>query len=169
METELCKIAKQCNTDKVQYGYTSVYSEYFEKIRDKETNIFEIGICEGASLKMWEKYFSSGVVYAMDYAEEGSMRISTDFIKSLNNSRIKTFIGDQNKREDLKKCMDTFNTKYDIIIDDGHHFQSPQQISLGFLFKYLNSNGIYIIEDICTMWNMKNGSEWGQGDRVSTF
>ena len=138
-----------------------------EKMREKEINIFEIGICEGASLKMWEEYFLNGQIYAMDYAEDGSMRISSDFIMSLNTGRAHTFIGDQNKREDLNKCMNKFNTKFDIMIDDGHHFQSPQQVSLGFLFSYLKSGGLYVIEDICSIWNMKNGSEWGQKDRIN--
>ena len=167
MVTELCKKAKKFQTDKVQYGYTVVYSDYFEGMRDQKTNIFEIGICKGGSLKMWEDYFSEGAVHAMDFAENGSMRISAGLIDSLNNDRIKTFIGDQNERKDLKSCMDHMNTEYDIIIDDGHHFQSPQQVSWGFLFNKLKSGGIYVIEDICTIWNMKNGSEWGQSDRVN--
>ncbi len=164
--TDLCKIAKRYKTDKVEYGYTIIYSDYFEEMRDKELSIFEIGICDGSSLRMWAEYFPKCHVYGMDLAEEGSMRISSDLIKSMNKGRTRTFIGDQNKRSDLERCMSVFNSNFDIILDDGHHFQSPQQISLGFLFKYLKSGGTYIIEDVMTPWNLSHGSEWGQSDRV---
>ena len=39
-----------------------------------------------------------------------------------------------------------------IIIDDGSHITSHQQKSLGYLFPLLNTNGIYICEDLHTSY-----------------
>ena len=44
----------------------------------------------------------------------------------------------------------------DLIIDDGSHVISHQQISLGFLFKYLKKGGQYWIEDLHT----SDGEVW---------
>ena len=59
-------------------------------------------------------------------------------------------IADQSKREDLRKFIDKYDGQYDIIIDDGGHTMDQQQISFGFLFKYLKKGGIYVIEDVHT-------------------
>lgn len=161
----LCEIARDCRTDKYQLGYTQIYTTYFDPIRTNNLNIFEIGICDGCSLKTWEEYFDNSQVYGIDLAEEGCMRISSSLINSLNRGRIHTFIADQGNRESLKLAMDHFGVEYDIILDDGHHFQSPQQVSLGFLFKYIKPGGMYIVEDIITPWDLAQGHDWGQRDK----
>lgn len=35
------------------------------------------------------------------------------------------------------------------------------------IFHYLKPGGIYIVEDIVTLWNLSHGSEWGQMDRTN--
>lgn len=165
MEKTLYEIAKGCNTDKYIYGYTTVYADLFEKMRNEPIKILEIGICDGCSLRTWEQYFLNADIYGIDAAEAGCMHTSGDFIRSLNIGRMHTFIADQNDRNQLQAAMNYFNTKFDIILDDGHHFQSPQQVSWGFLWDYLKGGGIYIIEDIITPWDLSHGNDWGQRDK----
>mgnify|MGYP000504091436 CR=1 FL=1 len=50
---------------------------------------------------------------------------------------------------------------FDLIIDDGGHHTIHQQISLGFLFKYLNSGGTYIVEDLHTSHYVDWMADWG--------
>ena len=50
-------------------------------------------------------------------------------------------------RKELKPFVNEHG-KFDIVIDDGGHNMIDQQISLGYLFKYLRPNGIYVIEDL---------------------
>ena len=50
-------------------------------------------------------------------------------------------------REELEPFVSEHG-KFDIIIDDGGHNMIDQQISLGYLFKHLKPNGIYVIEDL---------------------
>ena len=57
-------------------------------------------------------------------------------------------------KDDFIKLNELFkDIKFDIIINDGSHITSHQQNSFGFLFPFLNSNGIYICEDLHTSYN----------------
>ena len=67
--------------------------------------------------------------------------------KKYDFDSITVFIGDQT---DEKFLNNVINFGLDIIIDDGGHKMSHQQLSLKYLFKNLNPNGYYIIEDLHT-------------------
>ena len=56
----------QCVNNLSAKCYTKVYYEYFENIRDYELNILEIGIFDGASLKMWNAFFPNATIYGID-------------------------------------------------------------------------------------------------------
>jgi hypothetical protein len=128
--------------------FTPKYSEYFEPIKDNKLNILEIGIGSGPSLKMWYDYFPNATINAIDISDQ----------KSHNNERVKTFICDQSNPDELENVVKNTGL-FDIIIDDGSHVVKHQQISLGFLFKYLKPGGQYWIEDLHTsdksVWDKK--------------
>ena len=75
----------------------------------------------------------------------------------LNSKRIKTFVGSQNDKKFLINFGKKFGS-FDIIIDDGSHFVKHQLTSFNNLYKYLNENGIYVIEDLSGSY--KNSSIW---------
>lgn len=135
--------------------YTPIYNGYFEKIRMQPLKILEIGIGSGPSTKIWPKYFPHAKIYAVDI----------DDFSSLNTDRLTCFKGDQAERIDLKRAMDAIGGPLDIIIDDGGHYMDQQQISCGFLFKYLKPGGLYFIEDLCTSYWPYNGQSIVYSDR----
>jgi hypothetical protein len=140
---ELDSIGKKHGTDKVHHGYMVFYTRNFEKYKNKKLNLLEIGVYRGASLKTWEEYFPNGSIFGID---DGTLS-SKDSIIGLTSGRIKTFIADQKNRQQLESAISGIDG-LDIIIDDGLHFQEHQQVSIGFLFKYLKNGGLYIIEDL---------------------
>jgi hypothetical protein len=79
----------------------------------------------------------------------------------VNDDRIKTMIVNQEIRtknsewNGLTEMIDNFGGDFDIIIDDGGHSMEQQQVSLGFLFKFLKPGGIFVIEDLETSY------KWG--------
>ena len=119
--------------------FTPKYAEHFETIKEQKLNILEIGVGSGPSLKMWYEYFSNASIYAIDVVPQTQHE----------NDRVKTFVCDQSDRDSLQTVVDSVGT-FDIIIDDGSHVTAHQQISLGFLFPYLNVGGQYWIEDLHT-------------------
>lgn len=137
----LDQIGIEYNTDKSSkiHDYLNIYERYFEELKHKEIRLLEIGIQSGRSLRMWKKYFNKAEIYGMDIEKV-----------DMNEEKIFTIQADQENRENMFSKM--VNGQFDIIIDDGGHTMGQQQVSLGFMFKYLKPRGIYVIEDLHTSY-----------------
>ncbi len=138
---ELTRLAG-AKTDKGAAGhhFTEVYELFFSPLKSTAAKVFEIGIAGGGSLEMWRDYFPKATVYGIDIYPKSEM----------DSDRIKTFVADQADRGQLAAFIDKFGGGYDIIIDDGGHAMDQQQISLGYLFRYVRPGGYYVIEDVHT-------------------
>jgi len=119
--------------------FTPIYSEYMVSKRMEKLNILEIGVGSGPSLKIFYDYFPNSTIHAIDVVDQSRH----------NNERVKTHICDQSNKVQLTNLMKEIG-EVDIIIDDGSHVISHQQISLGVLFPYLKSGGQYWVEDLHT-------------------
>ena len=122
------------------HGYTELYERFLWQWRDEPIRIFEIGIADGGSLRMWQRYFTRATVYGVDIKDK----------RKFETARAKTCIADQTNREQLRKCLDEFGGQFDLVIDDGGHGMRHQQVSLGFVFPYVRPGGFYSIEDLHT-------------------
>jgi len=127
------------NTDKYSHGFMEIYDPLFRELKTSK-KVLEIGIYHGDSLKLLDYYFKDAKIYGIDINN----------YEHLNNDKIKTFICNQEKRDDLKSVIDVIGDDLDLIIDDGGHTMKQQQVSFGFLFSKLKSGGIYILEDLHT-------------------
>ena len=151
-KTDLCNIASRVGTDKATYGYTALYDKYFSSMREKNIDILEIGIYKGASLDMWSSYFLDANVFGIDDCSGGhteNPHLNPTNEKDMEQMRLKgykVFNADQSNRGDLKKALK--DNKFDIIVDDGSHFQADQQISFGAMFSTMKPGGYYVIEDV---------------------
>lgn len=138
---KLTELGIKYQTDKAFYhSFTDFYNDYFEKLLDKPINILEIGIAGGASLLTLKEFFPKSTIYAID--------INKNSVDLKLGDNIHTYLCSQvdfNLLYDILKDI-----KFDIIIEDGSHLTSHQQKTLGFLFPFLNKNGIYICEDLHT-------------------
>jgi len=137
---KLTELGIQYNTDKAFFhSFTDFYYEYFKNIKEENLNILELGILNGSSLMMLRDFFTNSTIYGID--------INNDSIKDYG-PRIKTFLCSQIDNNKMDKLFD--NIKFDIIIDDGSHITLHQLKSLGYLYKKVKKNGIYICEDVHT-------------------
>ena len=140
----LNKIGVENKTDKssLKHGYLSHYEKIISIWCNKEIpTILEIGVLKGASLRTWAEYFKKSLIVGVDI-NKNSLQYCTDSIKIEIGSQ-----SDINFLESLKKY------KPDIIIDDGSHKWSHQIFTLVNLFPFLETGGIYIIEDLQTSGN----------------
>lgn len=138
----LTELGIKYGTDKATHHlFTEIYDGFFEKFT--HPNILEIGVFHGASLQMYDEYYNGECnIVGLDNGRDELTYMG-------NGKNIKVIIGNQTKIEDLKKCLERVK-EYDIIIDDGGHQMQEQQISFAFLFDYVKSGGIYILEDLHT-------------------
>ncbi len=137
--------------------YFDVYERHFNRFRNKEIIILEIGISQGGSLQMWKNYFGSKTkIYGIDINPK---------CKELEEEGIKIFIGSQSDRKFLRQVKKSI-PKIDILIDDGGHTMKQQIVSYEELFEHVKEDGVYLCEDLHTSYWLK----WGGGHkRRNTF
>jgi SAM-dependent methyltransferase len=142
MKKSLEEISKQYHSDKgsIYHNYLEIYEKYFSKYRDTLENFLEIGLWQGDSIRMWRDYFDVGNLVGADILDLSHV--------VLPNTQI--HICDQSDRQQLGNLIDNSYDEFDIIIDDGGHWQHQQQITLGFMFPFLKSGGVFVIEDLHT-------------------
>ena len=148
--SELSALAKKFGTDKAtdnrtnRFNYLHVYDLYFDRFKDEEINILEIGVRKGKSLSVWKKYFPKARIFGIDIDPN-----CLDY----QDERVSIVIGPQEDNSTIQKVIDlceseTGRDKFDIIIDDGSHINSDIIDSLSFLWDSLEKKGIYVIEDL---------------------
>jgi hypothetical protein len=135
-------IGLEYNSDKssIYHCYLNLYDKYFSKYRNQDINLLEIGVLFGDSLFIFDEYFKNVEITAIDIEDKSNLK----------KENINIIQGDQSDRNLLNKFKDYY---FDIILDDGSHKMSHQQISIGVLFKKLKKGGIYIIEDLHTSFD----------------
>lgn len=160
--TPLCRIAYKYGTDKcpqIKHCYTPFYYEMFSAKREKVKKVLELGIGrfrnmqdkewvydeilkrtyhKGASLKMWRDFFPNAMIYGAD------VRPETMF----GDNRIKTFLCDERKKEDLVALIKETGSDIDLVIDDASHKVDDQIFASSTILPLLNTGATYIIEDV---------------------
>jgi hypothetical protein len=162
--TELCDIAYKYGTDKcpqLVHSYTPFYYKMFSSRRESIRKILELGIGydetmdhvsiiydkhlkryyqKGASLLMWRDFFSNALVYGADI-QPASM---------LEAERIRTFVVDERKAEDLEMLIGQTGPDIDLLVDDASHLKRNQVFACRTLMPLLWKSVTYIIEDVRT-------------------
>jgi trans-aconitate methyltransferase len=131
---------RNIRTDKISHGYLQVYDPLFMSL-DSISNVLEIGVYNGDSLRLLQNYFPNSNIYGFDLTPPRDHHY---------NDRFKVLLGNQEDRDDLNHIFNSIDGDLDLIIDDGGHTMKQQQTSFGFLFRHLKNGGVYIIEDLHT-------------------
>ena len=121
------------------HGYGDFYEKYFEKIRDKKINILEIGSFYGNASASLFFYFRNSFLYAAD--------IFPDLFR-YKSKRISNFYVDSSDDNSIKQNITNIPVRFDVIIEDASHSLKDQIISLFLLFKKINPEGLFIIEEL---------------------
>jgi hypothetical protein len=134
-----------------EHSYGEAYHAVFRLYRYKATRLLEIGLLSGDSILAWRCFFPFGRTIGIDI----------DPKHHLAGKRTRIYQADQGSASDLAALCEREPT-FDIIIDDGSHFNRHQIFSFRQLFPHLRDGGIYIIEDVQTsFWNdTQLGIEW---------
>src|SRR3989344_123973 len=162
MITPLCKIAYKYGTDKcpqLKHSFTPFYSRLFKGKRRKTRKVLEMGIGYfkgmpekkvifdpglnrdyhlGASLYMWRDFFPNAQIYGADIHPE----------TLFEDDRIKTYLCDERKKEDIIELIKNTGSDIDFFIDDANHNSGRQIFLAKNLMPLLKKDVIYIIEDV---------------------
>ena len=114
---------------------------YFKGMPEKKV-IFDPGLNRNyhleASLYMWRDFFTNAQVYGADDHPE----------TLFEDDRIKTFLCDERKKEDIIQLIKNTGSDIDLFIDDGNHNSRRQIFLAKNLIPQLQKDVIYIIEDV---------------------
>jgi len=125
------------------HGYIPFYETFF--VGRDITTIAEIGIFQGNSIRWLLERFPGASIDAGDILPMQDSWPINDLVTYYNM--------DQGNSDQLESF---FNKEYDLIIEDGSHYPEHQLLSLLVGLPKVNSNGIYIVEDIHTSLNGAN-------------
>lgn len=132
------------NTDKEYPAHEYIskfYTFEFEKYKNKEINLLEIGCGSGGSLLLWSDYFPDATIYGVDNGQD--RRFNKCKVATGGSDNIKLYKSDA-YTTDFVDSMPNF----DIIIDDGPHTKESHFQLLDLYLSKLNQGGILIIEDV---------------------
>ena len=122
------------------HSYIPEYEKLFKERRLDVTNVLEIGIGHGGSIKLWNDYFPSATIHAINIKSPNQPpHWFSDFM------RITSYIQDAYTLDTLKLFKDI---PLDIIIDDGPHTIETQMYAAQYYTKLLKKGGILVIEDV---------------------
>lgn len=126
------------------WHYFSIYEKVIGPLRGKPIRFLEIGVYKGGSLEMWRKYLHpESVIVGLDIDPTCAA-----FDRPADGLHVR--IGDQSDVGFLKSVVEEFG-RFDIVLDDGSHFNSHLIKSFDYLFlNGLQDTGIYIAEDTHT-------------------
>lgn len=132
--------------------YFEIYERHFNRFRDTDVTILEIGILHGGSLQMWKEYFGPRAkIYGIDINPK---------CKEFEEQNVEILIGSQSDRNFLRDVRAKI-PKVDILIDDGGHTMEQQIVTYEEMFDHISPNGVYLIEDLHTSY----WDEFGGGHR----
>jgi hypothetical protein len=126
-------------TDKSSMGldYLRHYDAALSPFRERIFNMIEIGVFDGASLKMWKSYFPNARIIGVDIQER---------CKVYEEDRIVVEIGSQADPDFLTHIANKYPPL--VVIDDGSHIADHIITSWETLFRHVQPGGCYIVEDL---------------------
>lgn len=130
-------------TDKnTTHSYLELYELLLRSRKNTATNVLEIGICSGGSIKLWHDYFPKATIYGLDIISENDV---WDELK--NKERIKLYTSTDAYNINFFNSV-LAKKKFDFMLDDGPHTLESMISYITMYSKLLTDDGILILEDI---------------------
>ena len=127
-------------------SYFQVYEKIFSNYRNKKIKFVEIGVANGGSLLMWQKYFGKKAkIIGVDLNPNA---------KKLERNGFKIYIGNQSD-EKFWNYFYKREGKVDIILDDGGHKNLQQISTVHYSLPNIKDGGKIIVEDTSTSYLKK--------------
>jgi glycosyltransferase involved in cell wall biosynthesis len=126
-------------------SYFGVYDRVLAPFRQQSVALLEIGVQNGGSLELWGSYFAQGRLFVGCDIEEacGKLRFA--------DKRVRVVVGNANSEQTAVRIAEA-SPQFDIIIDDGSHLAHDIVQSFLRYFSWLRPGGVYIAEDVHTMY-----------------
>lgn len=139
------KATEHTRTYAKPHGYTVEMAKVFDPIRDQPLKFCEIGVGGGESIRAWLDYFPNAQIYGIDFVSDTNIFNRTE---GKPYARYTFSHGDQTDRTMWACFRANCGVDWDVILDDGGHFNDQTIISFEEMWPHVKSGGLYIIEDL---------------------
>jgi hypothetical protein len=143
----LKELIDNSRTDKnTTHSYLDLYQKLLSKKKHLATNVLEVGICKGGSIKLWRDFFVNANIYGIDLMTEIEDNLWSDII---NDKKIKMLLGQNGYDENFvnSEFMNK-DIKFDFILDDGPHTLETMKKFIKLYSPLIKDDGILMIEDV---------------------
>ena len=142
MGKTLDSLGLKYQTDKASssHNYLVHYDELLAPMRFQQFDMLEIGVLNGASIRMWHEYFPAARIVGVDVEP---LRFDASDLPRFTFSQ-----GSQADPAFLHQLVQCF--RFRLVIDDGSHFWAHQIFTFQTLFPLLEPGSVYVCEDIQT-------------------
>lgn len=127
------------------HDYMRHYELFFLPLRESKIKLLEIGVGGGESIRTWIEYFSSALVFGVDKVTNTN---EWNTPGGHPHERY-TFVGGDQSDPTMWKCLCAdHGSEWDVIIDDGGHYNNQIITSFNSMWPNIKKGGLYCIEDI---------------------
>ena len=153
---KLEELLSDFDTDKGSgHNYIEYYNSILTPFEFIESNIMEIGILRGESIRLWHKTLPKANIFALDNFSHSTLDPSSilhvkEKVTSLPRVTLIEPV-DSRSPEEVNSNLKQLGKKFDVIIDDGDHSVEAQLRTFTNFFPYLSKGGVYVIEDVIGM------------------
>ena len=130
-------ILEGTNKSSLLVDYLRHYERIFNPFRRSEFTLIEIGIDQGASLRMWSRFFPKATIVGVDNKPD-KVRHAAD--------RVIVEIGSQSSLGFLTDLCKKYHPT--IVIDDGSHQARDVLFTFQTMFSFVEPGGVYVMEDL---------------------
>lgn len=128
--------------------YFPIYERHFARFVYRPVIFWEIGCGRGGSLQMWKRYLGPHAqIVGLDIRPKCA---------TFAEDQIAVRIGDQSDTKFLDSVLAEFGAP-DIVLDDGSHIMKHVVQSFTHLYRHLDRNGVYLVEDLQTAYSPRHG------------
>ena len=140
MTPTLTELGRQHGTDKVRHGYLTHVEPLLAPFRNEAFDLLEIGVKDGASIRMWADYFPRARIVGLDIHPAAVVQLP----------RCVFVQGNQGDGDLLSALGEQY--RFRLVIDDGSHLWPHQILGFQRLFPRMEPEGVYICEDLHTSY-----------------
>lgn len=155
MTRVLNDLGEKYNTDKWwRHHYLDFYEANLPD-RSFDGRLLEIGVYEGASLRMWREFYPLAEIVGIDVIAALPV-VEGASVHQINSS-------------DITALLEL--GVFDIIVDDGSHMTLDQQVSFHWLYNHqLLDHGLYVMEDLHTSFSGQHtNSKYTTAEFLETY
>jgi cephalosporin hydroxylase len=141
----LAEIVDNSRTDKnTIHSYLPLYQKLLINKKETATDVLEVGIQHGGSIKLWSDFFTNANVHGIDIRDANTI---WEGIKNKDNIKLYTSTDAYDDNFFINNFLNK-NIKCDFVLDDGPHSLESMKKFINLYTQILKDDGILVIEDV---------------------